>query len=71
MVVKFNSFWMIELEFGWLLMVVYLVNWMDLLFCLFSGLVDVDCFNEVGINFLVLWIDEGFEGVLLCGMLVV
>jgi hypothetical protein len=61
---KFNSFWTIELEAGWSLMVVHPINRDDLPFRLISGLVDADRFNEVGINFPALWTDAGFEGVL-------
>jgi hypothetical protein len=61
---KFNSFWTIELEAGWSLMVVHPINRDDLPFRLISGLVDADRFTDVGINFPALWIDPAFEGVL-------
>ena len=65
---KFNSFWTIELEPGWSLMVVHPVNRADLPFRLVAGLVDADRFNSVGINFPALWTDPGFRGVLPRGM---
>jgi hypothetical protein len=67
-VVKFNSFWTIELEPGWSLMVVHPVNRADLPFRLVTGLVDADRFNEIGINFPALWTDAGFRGVLPRGL---
>ena len=63
-VLKFNSFWTIELDPGWSLMVVHPVNRDDLPFRLITGLVDADHFNEVGINFPALWTEPGFNGVL-------
>lgn len=65
---KFNSFWTIELEQGWSLMVVHPINRDDLPFRLVTGLVDADRFNEVGINFPALWTNPGFTGVLPRGM---
>lgn len=67
-VIKFNSFWTIELEIGWSLMVVHPVNRDDLPFRLVTGLVDADRFNEVGINFPAVWSDPDFAGVLPRGM---
>ncbi len=61
---KFNSFWTIELEPGWSLMVVHPINRDDLPFRLISGLVDADRFSDVGINFPAVWIDPDFAGVL-------
>ena len=61
---KFNSFWTIELEAGWSLMVVHPINRDDLPFRLISGLVDADRFTDVGINFPALWTDPDFHGVL-------
>ena len=63
-VLKFNSFWTIELDPGWSLMVVHPINRDDLPFRLITGLVDADHFNEVGINFPARWTDPGFKGVL-------
>ena len=63
-VLKFNSFWTIELDPGWSLMVVHPVNRDDLPFRLITGLVDADHFNEVGINFPARWTEPGFSGVL-------
>ena len=66
-VVKFNSFWTIELEPGWSLMAVHPVNRLDLPFRLLTGLVDADRFHAVGINFPALWTDRDFEGTLPLG----
>ncbi len=63
-IVKFNSFWTIELEPGWSLFAMHPVNRADLPFRLLSGLVDADRFSEVGILFPAVWSDPAFEGVL-------
>ena len=62
--VKFNSFWTIELEPGWSLFAVHPVNRTELPFRLVSGLVDADRFNDVGILFPAVWTDPGFSGTL-------
>ena len=62
--IKFNSFWTIELGPGWSLMAVHPINRDDLPFRLVTGLVDADRFNEVGINFPAIWTEPGFAGVL-------
>ena len=62
--IKFNSFWTIELEPGWSLLAMHPVNRDDLPFRTVTGLVDADRFNEVGINFPAVWLDEQFSGVL-------
>ena len=63
-VVKFNSFWTIELEEGWSLFATHPVNREDLPFRTLTGLVDADRFTDVGILFPAVWTDPGFEGVL-------
>jgi hypothetical protein len=63
-IVKFNSFWTIELEPGWSLFATHPVNRADLPFRLLSGLVDADRFTEVGILFPAIWVDPDFAGVL-------
>jgi len=63
-IVKFNSYWTIELEPGWSLFAMHPVNRTDLPFRLLSGLVDSDRFTDVGIFFPALWTDPGFRGVL-------
>ena len=63
-IVKFNSFWTVELEPGWSLMATHPVNRDDLPFRLLTGLVDADRFTQVGILFPAVWVDPGFEGVL-------
>ena len=67
-IVKFNSFWTIELEDGWSLFATHPVNRADLPFRLLSGVVDSDRFHDVGILFPALWLDAGFSGVLPRGM---
>jgi hypothetical protein len=66
--VKFNSFWTIELEPGWSLLAMHPANRDDLPFRLVTGIVDADRFNDVGINFPAVWLDEQFSGVLPRGM---
>jgi hypothetical protein len=66
-VIKFNSFWTIELEAGYSLFATHPVNRADLPFRLLTGLVDSDRFNDVGILFPAVWIDPGFRGVLPAG----
>ncbi len=66
--VKFNSFWTIELEPGWSLFATHPVNRADLPFRLLSGMVDCDRFHDVGILFPAVWLDPGFSGVLPRGM---
>jgi hypothetical protein len=65
---KFNSFWTIELEDGWSLLAMHPVNRDDLPFRTVTGLVDADRFNDVGINFPAVWLDEEFSGVLPRGL---
>lgn len=63
-IIKFNSFWTIELEPCWSLFATHPVNRDDLPFRLLTGLVDSDRFHDVGILFPAVWCDPGFEGVL-------
>ncbi len=63
-IVKFNSFWTIELEPGYALFATHPVNRDDLPFRLLTGMVDADRFTAVGILFPAVWTDPGFEGVL-------
>jgi hypothetical protein len=65
--VKFNSFWTIELEPGWSLFATHPVNRADLPFRLLTGLVDADRFSDVGILFPAVWTDAGFSGTLARG----
>jgi hypothetical protein len=67
-IVKFNSFWTIELEAGWSLFATHPVNRADLPFRLLSGVVDSDRFHDVGILFPAVWLDPSFSGVLPRGM---
>lgn len=66
-VLKFNSFWTIELEAGWSLFATHPVNRDDLPFRLLTGLVDADRFNDAGINFPAIWIKPDFAGTLCKG----
>jgi hypothetical protein len=66
--VKFNSFWTIELEPGWSLFATHPVNREDLPFRLLTGLVDADRFSDVGILFPAVWKDKAFSGTLPRGM---
>ena len=63
-IVKFNSFWTIELEPGYSLFATHPVNRPDLPFRLLTGLVDSDRFSDVGILFPADWIDPNFSGTL-------
>ena len=63
-IVKFNSFWTIELEPGYSLFATHPVNRADLPFRLLTGVVDSDRFTDVGILFPAVWTDANFEGVL-------
>ncbi len=65
---KFNSFWTVELEDGWSLLATHPFNRDDLPFRTATGLVDADRFNEVGINFPAIWLDDRFSGVLPRGL---
>jgi hypothetical protein len=66
-IVKFNSFWTVELEPGYSLFATHPVNRADLPFRLLTGLVDADRFNDVGILFPAVWIDPDYSGVLRAG----
>ncbi len=63
-IVKFNSFWTVELDPGWSLFATHPANREDLPFRLLTGLVDADRFTAVGILFPAQWKDPGFEGLL-------
>ena len=65
--IKFNSFWTIELEPGYSLFATHPVNRDDLPFRTLTGLVDSDRFNAVGILFPAAWTNPNFEGVLPAG----
>lgn len=65
--IKFNSFWTIELEPGYSLFATHPVNRDDLPFRTLTGLVDADRFTAVGILFPAAWTDTSFEGVLSAG----
>lgn len=62
--IKFNSFWTIELEPGWSLFATHPVNRLELPFRTVTGLVDADRFNDAGINFPAQWVADDFDGTL-------
>jgi hypothetical protein len=66
-IVKFNSFWTIELEKGWSLLATHPLNRLDLPFRTLTGLVDCDRFHDVGIFFPALWVDADYVGILPAG----
>jgi hypothetical protein len=66
-VIKFNSFWTIELESGYSLFATHPVNRADLPFRLLTGMVDSDRFTDVGILFPAVWMDPHYSGVLPAG----
>ena len=66
-IVKFNSFWTIELEPGYALFATHPINRADLPFRLLTGLVDCDLFKDVGVLFPAVWTDPNFEGTLARG----
>jgi hypothetical protein len=66
-IIKFNSFWTIELEAGYSLFATHPVNRDDLPFRTLTGMVDSDRFNAVGILFPAAWTNPKFEGVLPAG----
>lgn len=61
-IVKFNSFWTIELPEGWSLLAMPPINRDDLPFRPLTGLVDADQYHDVGILFPSVWTDPDFEG---------
>jgi hypothetical protein len=65
--VKFNSFWAIELEPGWSLLVTHPFNRLDLPFRMLTGLVDADLYKDNFVNFVGQWLDPAFTGVLAKG----
>ncbi len=66
-VIKFNSFWTIELDPGYSLFATHPANREDLPFRTLTGLVDADRFNSVGILFPAIWVDASFHGTLPAG----
>jgi hypothetical protein len=62
--VKFNSFWTIELPAGYSLLVTHPINRADLPFITLTGLVDADRYRDNFINFPARWRDPDFTGVL-------
>ena len=68
-IVKFNSFWTVEVEPG--MVPVRHSSCQSGRICpsgLLSGLVDADRFHDVGILFPAVWLDAGFSGTLPRGM---
>lgn len=65
--IKFNSFWTIELPPGYSLFATHPVNRGDLPFRTLTGIVDADRFHAVAILFPAEWTDADFEGRLSAG----
>jgi hypothetical protein len=65
--IKFNSFWTIELEPGYSLFATHPVNRPDLPFRTLTGMVDSDRFHAVGVLFPAVWTNASFVGVLPAG----
>jgi hypothetical protein len=66
-VIKFNSFWTIELPPGYSLLVTHPVNRDDLPFTTLTGLVDADLYSLAFVNFPARWRDPHFTGTLAKG----
>lgn len=64
---KFNSFWTIELPPGYSLLITHPLNRPDLPFETLTGLVDADRYRDNFINFPARWRDPQFTGVLARG----
>jgi hypothetical protein len=62
--IKFNSFWTIALEPGWLLLAMHPANRPDLPFETLTGLIDADLYGDGLIHFPARWRDPDFAGVL-------
>jgi hypothetical protein len=62
--VKFNSFWTIQLPRGCWLLITDPINRADLPFVTLTGLVDADRYRDNFINFPARWRDPDFNGVL-------
>ena len=60
---KFNSFWMMQAPPGYSLLITHPVNRPDLPFTTLSGIVDADRYRDNFINFPARWIDPDFNGV--------
>jgi hypothetical protein len=65
--IKFTSFWTIELPSGWSLLATHPFNRDDLPFRTLSGLVDSDMFHQVGILFPARWLNPQSDCVLPAG----
>ena len=63
-IIKFNSFWTIELPPGYSLLFTHPINRHDLPFTTLTGLVDCDSFCHSPINFPACWHAADFNGVL-------
>jgi len=64
LLLKFNSFWTIELPPGYSLLITHPINRADLPFVTLTGLVDADRYRDNFINFPAQWRDPEFNGVL-------
>jgi hypothetical protein len=66
--IKFTSFWTIELPPGWSLLATHPVNRDDLPFRTLTGLVDADRFHQIGILFPARWLRPDLPCVLPAGL---
>lgn len=65
--IKFNTFWTIELPPGYSLLVSHPFNRADLPFVTLTGLIDADRYHDNFLNFPARWRDPDFSGVLAKG----
>ena len=63
-IVKFFSFWTIDLEPGFSLYAMHPVNRLDLPFRTLTGMVDCDLFRDSFVHFPAAWVAPDFQGVL-------
>jgi hypothetical protein len=66
-VLKFNTWWTVELPPGYSLLITHPLNRADLPFVTLSGLVDADRYHHNFLNFPARWRDPDFSGVLAKG----
>jgi hypothetical protein len=66
-VIKFNTFWTVELPAGYSLLITHPFNRADLPFLTLTGLVDADRYHHNFLNFPAHWRDAEFDGVLAKG----
>jgi hypothetical protein len=70
-IIKFNSFWTIQLPPGYSVLITHPINRDDLPFRALTGLVDCDRYHDAFMQFPARWVDPNFNGVLPMGTPVV